>query len=252
MKEEVKKNDITREKLIILMSRYIKTCAKELNENTFSAVVPIRHENWYSKVNGRNVWSFTRINVGRDTFNFYDCRISEGEFLTIVGTALRESNCKGKIETRDAWGENAYGRMYSFKEFKTLTLLGKPCKQFVTLNRMLKKYTNNELQETEVYTGEVCGKRSSWSVDESSKGYLCYQPKKCQDAIDFIRKKKTSRDVLKVKVENVLDHGDEYEYKIAQYQESEWYGSEKKILELVVNTPSGKEKAAIKIVAHTR
>ena len=63
MKEEDKKNDITREKLIILMSRYIKTCAKELNENTFSAVVPIRHENWYSKVNGRNVWSFTRINV---------------------------------------------------------------------------------------------------------------------------------------------------------------------------------------------
>ena len=31
MKEEDKKNDITREKLIILMSRYIKTCAKELN-----------------------------------------------------------------------------------------------------------------------------------------------------------------------------------------------------------------------------
>ena len=58
--------------------------------------------------------------------------------------------------------------------------------------------------------------------------------------------------MLKVNVENVLDHGDEYEYKIAQYQESEWYGSEKNILELVVNTPSGKEKAAIKIVAHTR
>lgn len=97
----------------------------------------------------------------------------------------------------------------------------------------------------------MCGKRSSWSVDEYSRGYLCYQPKKCQTAIEFIRGKKTSRDTLTFKVTHNLDHGDDYDYKIAQYNESEWYGKEKNSLELSVNTPSGKEKGKLSVVAYT-
>ena len=48
MATEIKKNDTTREKLIILLAKYIKECSKKLNEKTSSINVSIGHDSWYS------------------------------------------------------------------------------------------------------------------------------------------------------------------------------------------------------------
>ena len=47
MANEIKKNDTTREKLIILLAKYIKECSKKLNETTSSVEVSISHDNWH-------------------------------------------------------------------------------------------------------------------------------------------------------------------------------------------------------------
>ena len=46
MANEIKKNDVTREKLIILLAKYIKECSKKLNETTSSVEVSISHDTW--------------------------------------------------------------------------------------------------------------------------------------------------------------------------------------------------------------
>ena len=194
MATEIKKNDTTREKLIILLAKYIKECSKKLNENTSSINVSIGHDSWYSGRGNDRTFCYTNIYFGGKNYKFYDKEITDRDFLVIVQTALNESKCKGKVKTKE-WEEcNPNGWWHSpikHIEFDSLTLLGKPCKEFGTLSRMLKKYTNKELGETDVNSSSVCGKRSSWSADENSTGFLCYQPKKCQRAIDFIREKRT-------------------------------------------------------------
>ena len=255
MATEIKKNDTTKEKLIILLAKYIKECSKKLNEKTSSINVPIVHDSWYSGRGNDRTFLYTNIYFGDKNYKFYDKEITDRDFLVIVQTALKESKCNGKVKTKE-WEEDIFhGRWYSHIKhikFDGLTLFGKPCKEFVTLSRMLKKYTNKELGETDVNSSSVCGKRSSWSADENSTGFLCYQPKKCQRAIDFIREKRTSKDKLYFEVKNILEHEDEYEYKIAQYQESEWYATEYNYLELRVTTPKGKTKGILDVRARVK
>ena len=239
----VKKNDVTREQLIILMAKYIKECSKKLNDTRSSVEVSILHRNWTSCGKERK-WSWTEIKFNGNEYHFYDKEITDKDFLVIVNTALRESNCRGKVKTKEWEESNPDGWWRSpikHIKFDGLTLLGKPCKEFVTLNRLLNKYTNKSLEETEVNTSRVCGKRNSWSANSNSTGYLCYNPEKCKRAIEFIRTKRTSKDTLFFEVKNELYHDDE-DYRIAQYQESEWYGLEYNYLLLKVTTPKGKEK----------
>ena len=246
-----KKNDVTREQLIILMAKYIKECSKKLSDTRSNVEVSMLHRNWMSCGKNRK-WVNTEIKFNGNEYHFYDKEITDKDFLAIVNTALRESKCKGKVKTREWEEHNPNGWWYSpikHIEFDGLTLLGKPCKEFVTLNRLLKKYTNKELEETEVNTSSVCGKRNSWSADSNSTGYLCYSPEKCKRAIEFIRTKRTSKDTLFFEVKNELYHGDEEDYRIAQYQESEWYGSEFNYLSLKVTTPGGKEKGNLVVRA---
>ena len=255
MANEIKKNDTTREKLIILLAKYIKECSKKLNEKTSSINVHIGHDNWYSGGGNNRMFRYTNIYFGDKNYKFYDKEITDRDFLVIVQTAFKESKCKGQVKTKEWEEQNPRGWWLSpikHIEFDNLTLLGKSCKEFSTLSRMLKKYTNKELGETDVNSSSVCGKRSSWSADKNSTGFLCYQPKKCQRAIDFIREKRTSKDNLYFEVKNVLEHENEHEYKIAQYQESEWYGSEYNYLELKVTTPTGKTKGTLNVYANCK
>ena len=251
MANEIKKNDTTREKLIILLAKYIKECSKKLNETTSSVEVSISHDTWCCGFGKNSKFSHSDISFGGNKYCFYDKEISDNDFVAIVKTALKDSKCKGKVNVKE-WDMLEGWSKIHYVRFESLVLLGKPCKEFGTLSRMIKKYTNKELGETDVNSSSVCGKRSSWSADGNSTGYLCYQPKKCQSAIDFIREKRTSKDTLHFEVKNRLSHGDECDYKIAQYEESEWYGSEYNYLELKVTTPTGKTKGTLNVCANCK
>ena len=110
---------------------------------------------------------------------------------------------------------------------------------------MLEKYANKSLGETEVFYARVCGKRSSWSECGTRK-YLCYDAKRCQAIINTIRKCRTSKDSFGFDVEECFSHGDDYDYEIAQHQESEWYGSNQAKLHIIIKTPSGRVKVDYK------
>ena len=142
MATEIKKNDTTKEKLIILLAKYIKECSKKLNENTSSINVPIGHDSLYSGRGNDRTFCYTNIYFGDKNYKFYDKEITDRDFLVIVQTALNESKCKGKVKTKE-WEEyNPNGWWYSpikHIEFDNHTLLGKHCKEVVKLYRMQKK-----------------------------------------------------------------------------------------------------------------
>lgn len=241
----VMKNDTTREKLVVIMTKYIKECSKKLDEKTISIIPQISHTNWY--YNGRS-FSCSEINIGRDTYCFYDKEITDNDFINIVSTALKDSKCRGKIGSLE-WDEYKGWSRVHHKRFSSLTLLCAPCKEFITLSKMIKKYTGKEISYTDINSSRACGKRRNWSVDADSTGYLCHEPNKCQDAIDFIRSKKTARDILLVEVRNLLEHDNEYDYKVAQEEEREWYATDYSYIGLKVKTPSGKGKGEMDVRA---
>ena len=64
MANEIKKNDTTREKLIILLAKYIKECSKKLNETTCSVEVSISHDNWCCGFGKNSKFSHSDISFG--------------------------------------------------------------------------------------------------------------------------------------------------------------------------------------------
>lgn len=237
---------ISREKLIIVMARYIKNLANSIKPEKPIIKANIEHHNFVSGLTRK--WVRTDIDVDNITYTFTDKEITDEEFVTLVSTALRESNSKGYIQTKEWEERNPNGWMYApikRVSFDYLILLGKPCKEFIKLNRLLNKYAHKELTETEVNTSDVCGKRNDWSVNISTTKYLCYNPNVCNNAIEFIRNKRTSKDTLSIEMQKKLYHNDDEEYQIAQHLETEWYGTQSNILLLKVTTPTGKEKGKL-------
>ena len=97
---ENKKNDVTREQLIILMAKYIKECSKELSDTRSNVQVSMIHRNWMTCGKERK-WTYTEINFNGNKYHFYDKAITDKDFLVIVNTALRESKCKGRVKTKE-------------------------------------------------------------------------------------------------------------------------------------------------------
>jgi hypothetical protein len=126
--------------------------------------------------------------------------------------------------------------------FRRVEIYSKPCKEFNSLRKYIEKYADFTLGEVDVFDVSVCGKRSSWS-DSGRYDYLCYNANMCSEIERYIKANRTSKDKVSVKVEEYFSHGDETDYKIAQYQESEWYGYRGKLIVVEVTTPKGKTKA---------
>lgn len=240
-----KKNDITREQLIIVIAKAIKESVKKINPNKGTIEVPLQHFNWYVGGSKNRVWSNSEVEVDGKSYKFYDKIISDEDFVVLVSTALKESGEKGEIKTNNNLVFEGY-YSYTKKEFDKLIMMAKPCKEFSLLNKTLKKYTNKEIKELSSFNAKICGKRSSHETYDYA--YLDYNPKECRKALDFIRDTKTTRDILTIKLVDEFNHGDESDYKYAMSVESEWYGSEGKYVELNVTTPKGKVKGVIRLV----
>jgi hypothetical protein len=234
----------TREQVTNLIAKHIKECFKAMGSRT-NMNLDIDLSNWSSGFGRNSKWSNSEIRFGGNSYIFKDKEITDAAFIRMLNDAVALSNVRCKVYSQ------TYGDGYWTPQevrFERLEIYAKPCKEFITLYKMLEKYANRTLGETEVFFARVCGKRSSWS-ESGTRQYLCYDAKQCQNIIDTIRKHRTSKDSFGFEVEECFSHGDDYDYEIAQYQESEWYGSNQTKLHITIKTPSGKVKADYKFGA---
>ena len=244
----MEKKTITREKLVSVMAKFIKEQSKQMGSKTHIEL-PIEITSWSSGFGRNSQWAHTDIEIGeyRDKviYTFTDKEITDEQFVYMLNDALSKSNVMGKVYA-DTYGDGYWTPKQTI--FRRIEIYAKPCKEFQLLSDYIKKYAGKTIGNTDVFHVRVCGKRSSWS-DSSAYRYLCYDAKKCQTIIDTMRAKRTSKDALKVEIEEYFSHGDEGDYRCAMYQESEWYGCRGAKLHFTIKTPTGKVKADYKFGA---
>ena len=227
----------TREQVTALMADYIKLSFKHLK--TTNANLDIELNNWCSGFGRNSTWSYSEVVVGDNSYIFKDKKIDDAELIRMLNNAIATTNVRCKVFSQ------TYGDGYwTPKEtrFERVEIYAAPCKEFVKLAKMIEKYANFSLHETDIFDVRVCGKRSSWS-DSGRYDYLCYNADKCNAIADYIRTNRKGKDVLSINVEEYFSHGDDMDYKCAMYQESEWYGCRGNKLAVKVTTPNGKVKA---------
>lgn len=233
----------TREKLIDIIAKAMREKSKSMGDET-NIKFPIRYENWQCGMGRDARWSNTDItllvNSKKTTYTFTDKEITQRGFIDMLNKALEKSKVKGRVvyDEQEVWHGYHHGTEYCFKRVE---LFSNPCKEFNTLRKYLEKHANFKLGDMDVFSVDVCGKRSSWG-DSGDYYYLCYDPKRCKRILYDIKYNKGSKDLLKVSTEKYLDHGDDMEYQCAMYQESEWYGHRGNKLCIEVTTPKGKVK----------
>ena len=242
------KKQVTREQLVSLMAKFIKEQSKSMGDKT-NVELPISISSWVCGMGRDKKWTHTDITIGdyynKTIYTFTDKEITDERFVRMLNKALEESKVRGKVYA-DTYGDGYWTPEQTI--FRRIEIYAAPCKEFNTLAKLIQKYANKTIGGTDIFHVRVCGKRSSWS-DSSAYRYLCYDAKKCQTIIDTIRAKKTSKDGLKVEIEEYFSHGDEGDYRCAMYQESEWYGCRGAKLHFTIKTPTGKVKADYKFGA---
>lgn len=220
--------------------KYLKECYKSMEEKKQNVYTPnVYFEQWHS-ANKERKWVETRISFGWNTYHFTEKMISDNEFIELANKALFGAKCLGKVKTYEETEFYGLWRTIKHIKFDEIMLFAKPCKDFVKLQRIVKKYTNTDIKDFDVYTASIFGKRTP-NYSESNKKYLCYNEKRCLDAIEWIKKNRSTKNVLSVNIKEEIDRGEDYED--ACRRETEWYGSKANNLKLCVVTPSGKEKS---------
>lgn len=134
---------------------------------------------------------------------------------------------------RDYWGCAITERYQAVAKVVRIA----PCKSFTALNKWLTKNGIAAIGLTDLYTANVCKKRSSVSV--SNRYYYAESEKYCASLLEYLRKHKTSKDTLAT--EMVLN--DEYDGDCADRYEYETYGTRISYLHVTIKTPTGRVKA---------
>jgi uncharacterized protein CbrC (UPF0167 family) len=227
--------NITKDKLVEAIAKFIKELSKKMGDKT-NMEVDIDHSNWMCGMGANKKWSYTEIRFGGNSYIFKDKEITEEQFVYLLNKALDKSGIKGKV-FYDTYGDGYWCDKQTI--FRRLEIFNKPCKEFKELNKTIKKCGAKEIGEFDVFSVGICGKRSSHG-DYGKYYYLCYQPNMCLSIIDYIKSNKGRNGIVKVEVRDYLDHGDDCDYRIAQYQESEWYG--KRGNNLILSIKKGKNK----------
>ena len=215
---------------------FIKAQKKKMGDKP-NMTLPIEYGNYGTRNNGKFTWKYTRIGLGDKTIEIKDREISENSFILMLEDALEESGVKGRVFSRSC-GDGYWCPKETY--FERVDIYGKPCKEFNELNRLFVKLGEMKLDETFVFSVGICGKRSTY--DDSGKyRYLCHCPKKCQAIIDFIKDNKGRNGEITRHIKSFVDKGDEEEYRIAQYRESEWYGTRGYNLTIEIKNGKGKK-----------
>lgn len=217
----------------------IKGATKNINSDAFNySNVDVELNQWSSGFGRNSKWCRTEVNICGDKVEFTDKELTDNDMIYLAKTALEQSKCKGEV-LYDVCGDGHW--MPKEYRFNGIRVYGTPCKEFVALNKMLKKYGSKTIEEHNIFRVNVCGKRSSWS-DTGHRYFLCYAPQICANIMDYIRHNKLRGWKVSINTQDFFSHGDETDYKIAQYQESEWYGQRGTKLIVNINNSKGEQK----------
>ena len=113
-----------------------------------------------------------------------------------------------------------------------------PCAEFKELQKWLKKNAKFDLRLTDLYTCDVCQKRSSKSY--SNFEYTATHPYECKRLLEKLKAeyKSGNRALAKlVEIEDIDRNEDRYEY--------EQYGSKQVFLRVKISTPTGRNERLI-------
>lgn len=217
----------------------IKNASKNINGNVYNyAKVDVELHQWSSGFGRNNKWCRTEVNICGDKVEFTDRELTDNDMIYLAKTALEQSKCKGEV-LYDVCGDGHW--MPKEYRFNGIRVYGEVCKEFNNLNKLLKKYGNKTIEEHSVFYVDVCGKRSSWS-DTGRKLFLDYAPKMCARIIDYINHNRLRGWKVAISTDDFFSHGDEMDYKVAQYQESEWYGTRGTMLVVDIKNSKGENK----------
>jgi hypothetical protein len=128
-----------------------------------------------------------------------------------------------------------------------ITLMANPCKEYVSLVNYLEKYCGKAISETDIYSVSIGGKRGRVYGEEGERYYLCHKPTTCAKYLETLRKSRGSNDKVvcsKIKQEDDIDP---WELQVSIRNEVEFGGVRLRYFEVSITTPSGKQKANIRI-----
>ncbi len=121
-----------------------------------------------------------------------------------------------------------------------LVLFTKPCKEFNSLCRYLKRETTLVLNDTDLYRVSVVGKRGRDYRESGARHYYAHDAELCKKVLNWLHKYKTSVCTLKASIEESSDCED---MDYSREYETESYGTKHRLLYLRVFTRNGEEKA---------
>lgn len=218
--EKLKKVDFEK-----CLTKALKNLIKDKEKSEKFCGVNVRE--WYS---GGEKWARTEVRIYHEWYAIEDEILSERAICTIVEKVSK------KLSTNKVVLVPQISKGIIVKGISILT----PCKEFNKLQKYLKEKANLIIEPKDMYYVSVCGKRSSWS--ESMRKYIANQEKSCQGILkqlkDVVGRNRLTAQVVRSNVE----YENEEDYRIAQYQESEWYGYIITRLMIKVTTPSNKVK----------
>lgn len=210
-----------------------------------------------------NVW-IDGENCKNETIRFYKNRwdkcIAEGvsrynakQVATAVIAGLNALKAKRgwsrlmwDVEDTCSYGDGYYCRE-TIKFPTNIVLLADPCKEFKSLVNYLAKYCGKKLNETDIYSVHIGGKRGRVYGEEGDRHYLCHKPTTCAKYLDTLRKSRGTNDKVvcsKIKEEDDIDP---WELQVSIRNEVEFDGVRLKYFEVEITTPSGRKKANIRI-----
>ena len=125
--------------------------------------------------------------------------------------------------------------------------MSEPCKEYKSLVNYLSKYCGKNLNETDIYSVAIGGKRGRVYGEEGARYYLCHKPATCAKYLETLRKSRGSNDKVVSTAIKQEDDIDPWELQVSIRNEVEFSGARLKYFEVKISTPSGKEKAVIRI-----
>lgn len=158
-------------KLKILMAKHIKSCQKKLKQKEVNKIEVEFVFEWLEDM--------TMVKFGEAKY------LISGKWLMpdlfdLVKESLEETCCDGVMT-------------YNMSSCSVI-LFGKPVKPFNMLQRLIQKYSGIGIKWSDFKTET---QSVSGNFIDSKRRYLCYNENACQEGIDFIRNKRSSKDVLK-------------------------------------------------------
>lgn len=222
--------------------------ATRLAEGQMGRAIKLPYVDSWTCNDGRN---WCEVTIGEDTYETTDASYwtLRQDIARHIIDAVNKANQKRSKNIvvadteEETYNETSHWwNIDKFIDVKSVYLVPKPCKEYGQLQRWLAKYANFNLKDYELYSVRLFGKRGRY--DESGmKEFLCHQPSRCKKALEKLRKERTTGCTLSIKLKNE----DDGNYDESVRYETEYYGYRTRIMDVTINTKSGKKKATISI-----